>query len=247
MPTATQGFSGTEILNHVKNFTGNDSTDFVSYVTNVIPLAEFRFCKLHDWNFLHKQGLSLSVTNGTAEYTLSTTEIGYYMSAEDIETIYSPDGSVVLARRELKEIRRQDPEVDDGDSLQHAQVWAPVGDNKILFWPPKFKTETLKIDGKVSPNALLTLSNYPTIPYRYQESFIEYVIALALDRENDDRASAKKAEALALVHQDIQDDREGSGGTINPRFKHWHEARFDGSGANLEALLFGLVSFDYSE
>jgi hypothetical protein len=55
---------------------------------------------------------------------------------------------------------------------------------------------------------------------------------MALDRENDDRATAKKQEAMALVRSDILDDMRNLGDTENPRIKSMLEARFDGIGGN---------------
>lgn len=244
MPDATLGFTGTEIVTRVQRFVGNDSADFTSFVENTLAMAEFRFCKAHDWKFLHKSGLTLNITNGTSQYDLSIATIGYYMACENVDTIYSPDGSIVLAKREEKDVRRADPETDDGNSDIYPQVWFPVGDNKIEVWPPDFKTSTLKLDGMVTPGSLVTMANYPTIPFRYQESFIEYVIAIALDRENDDRASGKKAEAMALIKEDIKDDMRELGGVTTPRIKSMFEARYDGRGTNLEALLYGSGFYD---
>jgi hypothetical protein len=239
MPNDTSGFTGNEIVSRVVKYVGNTTTEFQTYIQNTLPLAEFRFCKAHDWEFLHKTNLSLAVTNGTREYELSVANIGYYMSAENVESIYHEDKGVYLKRKNLQEIRRFDPQNDDGSATDTPTMWAPSGDNKILLWPPTFETSTLKIDGKVSPGALSTLTNFPTIPYRYQESFIEYVVAMALDRENDDRASSKKQEALALIREDIKDDLRQLSNVENPRIQSMREARFDGSGANLDGLFFG--------
>jgi hypothetical protein len=241
MPNATSGFTAQEIIDRVSSFIGNDSEDFITYVQNSLPLAEFRWCKAHDWSFLRKIGLPLAVSNGTSEYNLSSATIGFYMSAEDVETIFSPTGSTVLKRTNLAQIRRADPEGDDGSTATHPQAWAPAGDNRIVIWPPQFQSQTLYVDGKISPSPLLTLSNYPTVPFRYQDSFIEYVTALALDRESDDRASQKKVEVLSLIQQDIRDDLRQLSNTDYPRIMHWQEAALDGAGANLEALLFGLI------
>jgi hypothetical protein len=245
MPSSSSGFSAQEIIDRVVSYIGNNSEDFQEYVQNALPLAEFRWCKAHDWSFLRKVGLPLPVVNGTAEYTLDSGSIGFYMSAEDVETIYSPTGSTVLKRVDLGQIRRADPEGDDGSTSTHPQAFAPAGDNRIIIWPPGFQAQTLKVDGKISPTPLLTLSNYPTVPFRYQDSFIEYVNALALDRENDDRAGQKRLEVLALIQQDIRDDLRQLSNTDLPRIKHWREYQFDGAGANLEALLFGLIGGDY--
>ena len=66
-----------------------------------------------------------------------------------------------------------------------------------------------------------------SIPYKYQESLIEYVIALALDRENDDRAPIKKQEAMSLIRSDILDDMRNLGDVENPRIRSLMEVRFD--------------------
>ena len=244
MPSPTQGFSGSEIVSRIQNYVGNTSSEFKTYVEQSLPLAEYRFYKLHDWSFLRKAGLSLTLQANTAEYNLDSATVGYELSTGDIESIYFEADGVVLRKVDLPYLRRLDPESDDGSSSDTPTLWASVSDRRIRIWPPSTKTGTLKIDAKISTPQLTTLTNYPLIPYKYQESFIAYLIAMALDRENDDRARSKKQEALALIRLDIQDDMRNLGDVHNARLKHWREARLDGVGANLEATLFGLIDCD---
>lgn len=239
MPNVTQGFSYAEIVAHVKNYIGNESANFQTYVEQALPLAEFRFCKMHDWSFLRKSGLTLNTQLNTAEYLLNTSSIGFYMSATDVETIRAEVDGVVLKRADLNQIRRFDTENDDGSSIDTPLFWAPVGDNQIRIWPPSVKAMALKVDGKITPTPPTNLASYPIIPYKYQESFIEYVISMALDRENDDRAQAKKQEALALIRQDIQADLANLSDVENPRIKSLLEARFDGQSDSLDVPGFG--------
>lgn len=93
---------------------------------------------------------------------------------------------------------------------------------------------SLKIDGKITPTVPDpdSMTSALPIPYKYQESLIEYVIALALDRENDDRAPVKKQEAMALIRSDILDDMRNLGEVENPRIKSLFESRFDGISGN---------------
>jgi len=242
MPSSSTGFAGTEIVNRVVEFIGNTKTTFQTYVEQTLPLAEFRFCKIHDWSFLHKQNLSLTVTSGTNVYTLNTASIGFEMTAKDVETIFDPAQGRVLAKKTLKELRRLDPEVDDGSSSADIQYWAPVNDNQIMVWPKTFRTTTLKVDGKISPTPLLTLSNYPTIPFRYQEGFIEYIIAIALQHENDDRFESQKNYAISLIQQDMQDDLTSGGNTEAPRMRSMNEAAVDGVGGSDNAWIASLFS-----
>jgi len=239
MITNAGGFTYQEIIDRVVSYIGNTSTDFATYIEETISLAEFRFCKAHDWSFLYKQGLSLTVTNGTSEYALSVGNIGFYMPITNVETIFSPAASLTLKRLDTTQVRRLDPETDDGESTSYPQVWSEgSGENSIIIWPPTFQNDTLKIDGKISPAVPTALSERPSIPFRYQESYIEYIKAVALDRENDDRASIKKQEALALIRADIQDDMRNLGDTENARIKHWREASQDGAGTDINAILF---------
>lgn len=234
MPSNTLGFTGQEIVSRVVSYVGNTKLDFQTYVEQTLPLAEFRFAKAHDWRFLHKQNLPLAVTNGTSVYTLNTGNIGYNMAAEDVENIWDDTNGRLLFKTTLKDLRRVDPKHDDGTATDEIVMWAPVNDNDIEVYPPIFESVTLRVDGKITPNALSTLSNYPTVPYKYQEAFIEYVIALALDRENDDRASSKKAEAIELIKMDIRNDMSSLGDTENPRLRFPWEAWNDGIGGNPE-------------
>jgi hypothetical protein len=215
------GFSYADIKNHVITYVGNNSTEFADYVDDLILMAEHRYFKMHDWSFTYKSGLSLAVNSSQNEYDLTTATIGYFMAAADVETIRSQDDNVYLIKLDLAQLRKLDAGMNYGSADMPPIYWAVAGDNKIHFWPSKLKTGVLKIDGKVTPS--LDLTGSPIIPMRYQEAFIEYVKALALDRENDDRASVKKAEALALIRQDIQDDMRNLGDTENPRIKSLNE------------------------
>lgn len=232
MPNITQGFLYSEIVSRVVNYIGNESSGFRTYVEQTIPLAEFRFCKLHDWSFLYKTGLSLNVTTGQAEYDLTVGTLGFFMAANDVETIRAESDNLVLKKVDITEIRRLDANNDDGASSDTPNSWAIVGDNRIRIWPPTFETGQLKIDGKITPVAADVTSynvSYPIIPYRFQEGFIEYIIAMALDRENDQRALQKKQEAMAIILQDIQSDLQ-----LDARIRSSEEFRYDGVGELLD-------------
>jgi len=224
MPNSTYGFTGSEIVSLVMGWIGNSSTEFQSMLESFLPLAESRFCKAHDWPFLHKINRSLTVVSGTNEYTLDSSSIGYYMSAEDVKNIYCPSSGKYLQKVSLDELRRMDPESDDGTSASHITHWAPAGDNVIVVYPATFADTTLKVDGKTRPTSLVTLSNYPTIPFHYQESFIQYMIALGLDRENDDRATNMKLMVKDLIKSDIQDSNSKLGVNLDDRIRHQREA-----------------------
>lgn len=238
MPNSTSGFTGSEIVSRVQSYVGNYSASLQTYIQQTLPLAEFRFCKMHDWKFLKRTGLSLAITNGTAEYDLSVGNIGFYMNADDVESIYSETEGLYLKKVDLNQIRRFDPANNDGSSSDTPAMWAAVRDNRIRLWPPSIETGTLKIDGKITPVALDNLANFPTIPYRYQESFIEYVIALALDRENDDRAPMKKQDAMNLIRLDINDDMAGAANTDEPRIKSQFEKADDGVSSSISGFPF---------
>lgn len=237
MPSAQYGFSGNEIVSRVQSYVGNYSNAFQTYIQQTLPLAESRFCKAHDWKFLHKTRLPLTISNGTAEYTLDSTTIGFYMSADDVSLIFDETNGRVIKRVDLQEIRRLDPDNNDGSATDEVQLWAPVGDNRILLWPKTFESGTLRLDGKIRPTPLLTLTNYPTVPYHYQESLIEYIIALALDRENDDRAPIKRQEAQANIRVDILDDMGMKAEVETSRIRHMNEASQDGVGPNLDMAI----------
>ena len=230
MPSDLYGFTGTEIVNRVVSYVGNTKTDFRTYVEQTLPLAEFRYCKMHDWRFLHKKNLSLACVSGTDEYSLTVAAIGYYMVAEDVECIFDQTNGRVLRKVDLKDLRRIDPKIDDGSATAELSHYAPLADNSIVVYPKTFANITLKVDGKVTPGALSDLAQYPTVPYRYQEAFMEYVIALVLDREDDDRAAAKKDEAFKLIMADVRADLQQQGMTDLPRLRHLNEASVDGLG-----------------
>ena len=230
----TTGYTGNDIVSRVTNYVGNTSSSFRDYVRQTVPLAIFRFCKMHDWSFLRKTGLTLNTVTGQAEYDLSVANIGFLMASTDVEIIRAEVDGIVMKRVDLGQIRRFDAENADGSSNDSPSYWAIVGDNTIRIWPPTVKAMALKIDGKITPTVPDpdTMTSAVPIPYKYQESLIEYVIALALDRENDDRAPIKKQEAMALIRADILDDMRNLGDTENPRIKSLMEARFDGINGN---------------
>ena len=228
------GLTYAEIVSHVAKYVGNQSADFLEYVRQTVLLAEQRYMKMHDWSFLRKTDLSLSVTSGTAEYNLTFSVSGknYTMAANEVETIRAEADNVVLKRVMLDEIRRLDPDNNDGSANDTPSYWAVAGQNRIRIWPPTTKNITLKIDGKVSPEQpdYNSFGNeYPAIPVKFQEGFIEYVKAMALDRENDQRALQKKQEAMTLILQDIQSDLE-----IDDRIRSLEEFRYDGIGSLLD-------------
>ena len=230
----TTGYTGDDIVSRVVNYVGNTSSGFRDYVRQTVPLAIFRFCKMHDWSFLRKTGLSLTTVTGQAEYDLSVANIGFLMAATDIETIRAEADNVILKRIDLNQIRRFDADNNDGSTNDTPSHWAIVGDNTIRIWPPTVKAMSLKIDGKITPTVPDpdSMTSAVPIPYKYQESLIEYVIALSLDRENDDRAPVKKQEAMALIRADILDDMRNLGDAENPRIRSLMEARFDGVSGN---------------
>ena len=102
------------------------------------------------------------------------------------------------------------------------------------------KNGTLKIDAKTKIASMTTLTNRLTIPYKFQESFLSYVYAIALDRENDTRFAAKKQEAMFQIREDIQDDMSSEGDVLEPRIKDGREAALDGFSLNLNSVQFAL-------
>lgn len=226
---AFNGLSYEDIVSHVVTYTGNEDPNFRTYVRQLVLLAELRYLKLHDWSFLRKTALVLPVVSGTAEYNLTFT-VGpntYTMAANEVETIRAEDDNLVLKRVLLDEIRRLDPDNSDGSVSDTPSYWAVVGENRIRIWPPQTKSMNLQVDGKVFPQqpdpTQAGFASYPIVPAKFQEAFIEYVKAMALDRENDDRALQKKQEALTLILQDIQTDLE-----VDNRIRSMEEFRYDG-------------------
>lgn len=235
------GFNYGQIKDMVVNYIGKapEDLEFQRYMRQMLVLAEMRYYKMHDWSFLRKTDLSLPVVSGTAEYDLAFTinAANYTMAANEVETIRAEADNVVLKRVMLDEIRRLDPDNNDGSANDTPSYWSVAGENRIRIWPPTTKNITLKIDGKVipvlpDPTDTVTSNfdnQYPQIPLRFQEGFIEYIKAMALDRENDDRALAKKQEAMTLILQDIQSDLE-----VDDRIRSMEEFRYDGIGSLLD-------------
>lgn len=235
MPTAASGMTGNEIVSRVKNWFGNTDSAFQTYLEETLPLAEFDFCKRYDWDFLKRTNLSLTVSSGTEEYTLDSGTIGHYMAAEDVDVIYNETEGILLKKTTLETIRRFDTQKDDGTSTSNITHWAPSGDNKIIVYPGNaFEDTTLKVAGKITPVSLYTLTNYPTVPPRYQASLIALVIGMAAERENDPRAPQLMQKAEFMIQQDIRTDQSGQHGNDEPRIKHWKEAITDGIGGDLE-------------
>lgn len=220
------GFSYENIIDHVVNYIGNTDSEFRTYVRDLVLMSEQRYLKMHDWSFTFRTELTLPITSQYQEYTLDSSTIGYFMQASDIESIRADDS--YLQKVDLSELRRLDSGVYINTLPVEPKFWAAIGHNKIYVWPPNVRSQDLLIDGKISPSSTIDsttqqLSGNPIIPMLYQEGFIEYVKALALDRENDDRAAAKKVEALQLIRLDIQTDMRNIGDTLTPRIKSMFE------------------------
>lgn len=236
MPSSTSGLSGDEIISYVQNFIGNNDSTFRTFLTTLLPLAELRYCKVHDWSFLQKINLPLTVASGTMEYTLDSSTIGYFMPSQNVKSVFSQTYGIYLRKTTLDQIRRMDPDENDGSTGQKLLYWAPSGDNKIVVYPPTFQDTQLRVDGTIVPSALLTTSNYPTIPFRFQEAFIQYVLAVALMRENDSRSQEAKQDAALAIRMDIQNDLAGLGNTTDPRIRSLSEQRQDGIGPTTDPL-----------
>jgi len=242
------GFTGDELIQLLKDFIGNQSPAFVRFMTAALPLAERRFCKAHDWSFLNKNGLTLTTVPGqpgTTTYTLNVASIGYVMKSTNVRTIYDPAKNLVLKKLTLDQIRRMDPDSNDGGTTSGLTHWAPGDDNSIVVYPPKFDTTALKIDGKITASNTTTTANYPVIPFDYQESFIEYLKWIALSRENDERADKQLLVSTALIKQDIADDLSMLGDTDQARVKSLNEQQTDGVSADLTALYNFWMFYSY--
>lgn len=233
MIDADLGFDGTEIVDRIVNFMGEYDDRTKVFVVKTLPFAIQRYCKLHDWSFLFKYNLELVITQGTSEYELDVDGIGFKMSCDNVSSIYSPTGKKVLVKRDITRLREDSSFYNSaGPAATNPDYWAEIGDSRILLGPEKFATGTLRIDGKIDTTALETAvaaydivsapdeldEVFPEIPFKYQEGFIEYALAMCLDRGNDERASSKKAEAKALVELDIQDDLRRAGDIMDLRF-----------------------------
>ena len=212
------GYTVQDIIDLVCNYVGRDEVKFKDYLKSIIPLAEARIISLHDWSYMYDTGLKLNIQADTNTYftTALTNRFNQpkNMEVENISLIYH---DVPMKKVLLNDIRNH--EVAKGKP----SMWAPLTSREIIIYPTPKENMTLFIDGKINLIPLTTVTSYPTIPYKYQESFIAYIIALALERDNDDRARAKKQEAFALIQSDMRKDAEVLSRTSELRIKHWTE------------------------
>lgn len=235
MPNSTSGMTGNEIVTFVTGWIGNYSDAFKTLVGQMLPMAEKRYCKAHTWRFLYKQKLALTVASGTDVYSLDIAGIGFNMPADKVESVWSIDNGIYLKKYDLNAIRRYDTKQNFGNANSKLQFWGPVNDNQIFVYPKVFADTSLEVDGWIVPTTLYDLTEYPTIPERYQDSFVMYVLALAADRENDDRAARLKGDALAMIKMDIQDDLSNMASSADSaRIRSQAEAALDGVGGNAE-------------
>lgn len=229
---ADLGYDGTEIIDRTVAFVGNKTDEFRDYVARSLPFAIQRYAKMHDWSFLFKYNLNLIITEGTNEYELNVANIGFKMSTDNVSKIYSEDLSQQVIKMDITRLRdKRSFYNSDGAAANGPENWAEIGDSRIVFGPELFETGEVKVDGKVDTTAFEIASAawdvgtnptaydavFPEIPFKYQEAFLEYVISLALDRENDDRASTKKQLVDALIKLDIQDDTRRAGDELSLR------------------------------
>lgn len=242
------GLTGTDIKNHVIKYVGNGSADFETWIDVQLPLAEHRVLKLHDWSYLRFIDFTLPLVNGTRDYQLNSTNVTELTTTQtidpdSIETIHVPETGVVLRKMDKAALLRADPQEDDGSDGSDAQAWARLDDKTLRIYPPNFKNQTAFLNGRRQEASLTTLSNTLQIPYKYQNSFVRYIEALSLDRENDDRADVAKAEALNLIREDIDEDMKRTGDVTEPRIKDLREAAQDGFAQQLNSILFATVTW----
>ena len=352
MSMNANGFSGTEIVQRVIDYVGDTSSTFENYMLDSLNLAQFKFCKAHDWDFLQRSDLLLACdgTGGPNNFDLASITDPVSGNAVTIPTssismIHTVYPGVVLRKISIQDLRRFDPQETNGTIVDTPTMWCPVSEKRFKIWPDNFDggasvsfkgalagqslplltatsslsptvnisvveaqgggsgknerqvikfdnvplsgtftltyganttvalaynasaatiqaalealpsvgvgniqvdnkpiTGLLSLDCKVLPTLWSDYSLPPIIPFKYQESFICYMIALGLDYIDDSRFESKKQEALELVKADIQDDLNKSGDVDLPRVRSMFEARLDGAGANLNALLFGFLA-----
>lgn len=241
------GLTGTDIKNHVIKYIGNDSKDFETWVDVEIPLAEHRILKLHDWSYLRFTDFTLTLVNGTKDYELNSTNVSELTTTQtidpdSIEIIHVPETGVTLRKMDKAQMIRFDPQEDDGSDGSDAQGWARLDHKTLRIYPPNFKNQTALLNGRRQEASLTTLSNTLQIPYKFQNSYIKYLEALALDRENDDRAISKKAESASLILEDMDNDMQRTGDVSEPRIKDLREAAQDGFAQQLNSILFATIT-----
>ena len=233
----TFGFTAKQMITRVQNYIGSNSTEFDQYVEESINTAQFSFSKKHDWNYLHRTNIPLELVNGTAEYDLNIANTGFNIEAIGVKTIFDITNNRYLKKIPLNDLRRLDPNKDDGSATEVPTSWAEAGDQKIVFYPPNFKNTSLLLDAKVQPTPVTNFSSEDAaadaaarldVPYKYQESFYALLLSMVLDREDDDRARGKFEEARRLIREDVDTDMSTLGDTEDPRIKHWQEAAADG-------------------
>lgn len=246
MIDADLGFDGTEFIDRAVAFVGNTSDSFREFAAKSLPFAIQRYARFHDWSFLFKYNLALSVVEGTSEYDLNVANLGFKMDTDSVQTIYNPTNNCVIRKLDLTGYRANSYYFNDeagAEPVTAPSVWAEIGANRIILGPQLFETQELKIDGTIIPSNFSTAAAaydidtapdafdgvFPEIPFEYQEAFFEYFLALTLDRENDDRASAKKSLAADLVNKDIQHDLRRAGDQTGIRFKTIEELFYDGN------------------
>lgn len=231
----TYGFTAKQIITRIQNYAGSSSTEFDEYVLNSINTAQFSFAKKHAWNYLFRTNIPLTLVNGTAEYELNIANTGFNIESGGIRSIFDPNNSRYLKKISHADMRRLDPNSND-DGVPTS--WAIAGDQKIVFYPPNLEATALLIDAQVQPTPVTNFESedpiaFPgarlDIPYKYQESFYVLMLAMVLDREDDDRANRKFDEARRLIREDIDNDMTALGDTEDPRIKHHYEAAADGN------------------
>ena len=208
MPTAITGFTRDEVINQIIDIVGNSSSAFSVMLQNNITSWQYEFLGLHDWSFLRKNGvadsISFSTSNAVSKYTLNTATIIAEMDNTNVECIYSQTAGKErkLSKVELGEIRVGDPgQTADGDPY----FWAPYGRQGIVLYPTPTGTETLYVDGKTHGTELHT--NVPlSIPYKYQDLFIQWCLFKALRRERDPRAREELQTFTGILKANISED-----------------------------------------
>lgn len=216
MPSSTLGWTRLEIITSVLDTIGRtgDAT-LKAKLDNEINLYQLRFWKLYDWKFGHYDGADDGVTLVPAVSTIGVNSngAGFNLRTTDIEKVVLGDLTSrltqTLTKMHQRDIIKLDPTIVAGTpTFGVPRAWYTVDDDRISLYPLPNATViancALYLYGRRMPTFMDADGDYPDIPIEYQETFIQYCVYRALNRERDPRSS----EELILFEKMLKEDKQ---------------------------------------
>lgn len=195
---ATSGFTCNELILQAIATKGRTASDLISDTTlrdqllQGLSIIQMDYSGRNDWNFLHSKG-TIPCISGTKEYTIS--------GLDKMEILYDKTNRRIIHPATNKTMTRDDPsETRTGTP----EIYSRWGDQTIILQPTPDTSYTIYYRAKILPTHLTSVSDYLTVPYKYQGTILHGLKAWFYDIVDDQRADRERQ----LFEQGIMQDWE---------------------------------------